>query len=101
VIEGLRALKESCEVTVRTDSQYLRNGIEKWIHKWKSENWLRKVKGQGKQPVKNQDLWEELDRLQERHEVHWTWVKGHGDDIDNNRCDRSANQAARSQCKTL
>lgn len=93
-IEGFRALKEPCSVTVKTDSQYLRDGITKWIQNWKSNNWLHKVKHQGKQPVKNRDLWEEIDRLTEIHEVTWIWVKGHSTDPDNNRCDSLANDAA-------
>ena len=60
----------------------------------KSNNWLHKVKHQGKQPVKNRDLWEEIDRLTEIHEVTWIWVKGHSTDPDNNRCDSLANDAA-------
>jgi len=100
VIEGLRALKEDCAITVRTDSQYLRDGITKWIHNWKAHDWLHKVKGQGKQPVKNRDLWEELDRMVEHHEVTWVWVKGHSTDSENNRCDSLANDAAKRQLKS-
>lgn len=96
VIEGLRALKEDCSITVRTDSQYLRDGITKWIHNWKANDWLHKVKGEGKQPVKNRDLWEEIDGLAQRHEITWMWVKGHATDEDNNRCDSLANDAAKS-----
>jgi ribonuclease HI len=95
VIEGLRAVKESCSITVRTDSQYLRDGMTKWIHRWKANAWQRQVKGEGQQPVKNRDLWEELDRLAQNHEITWLWVKGHSSDEDNNRCDDLANQAAR------
>jgi ribonuclease HI len=68
-IEGFRALKEPCAVTVRTDSEYLKNGMTKWITGWKANDWLHKVKGQGKQPIKSRDLWEELDQLVEGHEV--------------------------------
>jgi ribonuclease HI len=95
VIEGLRAVKESCSITVRTDSQYLRDGMTKWIHKWKANHWERQVKGEGQQPVKNRDLWEELDLLTQNHEITWLWVKGHASDEDNNRCDDLANRAAR------
>ena len=95
VIEGLRALKQSCSITVRTDSRYVRDGITKWVHNWKANAWQRHVKGEGKQPVKNRDLWEELDLLTENHEITWLWVKGHSTDEDNNRCDDLANQAAR------
>ena len=100
-IEGFRALKEPCSVTVRTDAQYLTNGITKWIHDWKSNDWTHKVERQGKQPVKNRDLWEELDRLQQTHEVNWQWVEGHARDADNNRCDFLAQQAARSWARKL
>jgi ribonuclease HI len=101
VIEGLRALKEPCAVTVRTDSQYLKNGITDWIHRWKSQAWLHKVKGQGKQPVKNRDLWEEMERQAQRHELRWEWVRGHAADQDNNRCDFLANSAARAVSNQL
>jgi len=94
-IEGIKRLKEPCEVTVRTDSSYLKDGITLWIHKWKTQGWIHKVKRMGKQPVKNRDLWEELDELQTNHKVQWEWTKGHADDADNNRCDALANAAAK------
>jgi ribonuclease HI len=100
VIEGFRALKEGCSITVRTDSQYLRDGITKWIHNWKAHDWIHKVKGEGKQPVKNRDLWEEIDRLVAQHDVTWVWVKGHSTDSDNNRCDALANDAAKGQLRS-
>jgi ribonuclease HI len=90
VIEG----REPCEVLVRTDSQYLRDGITAWIYKWKANGWMHKVKREGKQPVRNRDLWEEIDQLQQKHRVEWVWVKGHAEDVDNNRCDALANLAA-------
>lgn len=93
-IEGLRALKESCSVTVRTDSRYLCDGITKWICDWRAKDWQHRVKGEGWQPVKNRDLWEELDNLAQQHEVIWTWVRGHSSDADNERCDFLANRAA-------
>jgi len=92
-IEGLRALKESCEVEVVTDSEYLKNGITKWIHGWKRNGW----KTSAKKPVVNQDLWTELDRLVSSHKVEWTWTKGHASHEDNNRADELATQAARQQ----
>jgi ribonuclease HI len=95
VIEGLSALREPCRVTVRTDSQYLMNGITKWIHGWKKNGWVHHVRGIGKQPVKNQVLWEGLDDITHKHEVTWEWVKGHSTDRDNIRCDRLATRAAR------
>jgi ribonuclease HI len=95
VIEGLSALREPCRVTVRTDSQYLMYGITKWIDSWKRNGWVHHVRGIGKQPVKNQVLWEGLDEITHKHEVNWEWVKGHSTDPDNIRCDRLATRAAR------
>jgi len=96
VIEGLKALNEPCAVVIRTDSKYVQDGMTKWIHNWKRNGWVRKENGKpGTAPIKNRELWEELDRLHQRHEIRWQWVKGHAADEDNNRCDALANQAAR------
>jgi ribonuclease HI len=92
-MEGLRALKEPCDVEVVTDSQYVKNGITQWIHGWKRNGW----KTASKKPVVNQDLWTELDHLASKHKLHWTWTKGHADHDDNNRCDELATRAAREQ----
>jgi len=92
-IEGLRALKETCEIEVVTDSEYVKNGITTWIHGWKRNGW----KTASKKPVVNQDLWMELDDLASQHKIRWTWTKGHADHEDNNRCDELATQAAREQ----
>lgn len=92
-IEGLRALKERCEVEVVTDSEYVKNGITTWIHGWKRNGW----KTASKKPVVNQDLWMELDGLVNEHKMTWTWTKGHADHEDNNRCDELATKAARDQ----
>lgn len=92
-IEGLRAIKETCEIEVVTDSEYVKNGITTWIHGWKRNGW----KTASKKPVVNQDLWMELDELASRHKIRWTWTKGHADHEDNNRCDELATQAARDQ----
>jgi ribonuclease HI len=92
-IEGLKLLKEPCEVQVTTDSEYVLKGITQWIAAWKRNNW----KSASKQPVKNQDLWQELDEQVNRHRVKWTWTKGHADHPDNNRCDELAVQAAKTQ----
>jgi ribonuclease HI len=92
-IEGLRALKETCEVEVVTDSEYLKNGITQWIHGWKRNGW----KTSAKKPVVNQDLWTELDQLVSKHAVQWTWTKGHALHEDNNRADELATRAAREQ----
>jgi len=95
-IEGLRAIKEPCEVEVVTDSEYLKNGITTWIHNWKRRNWLTSEK----KPVVNQDLWQELDEQVERHKTTWTWTKGHASDQDNNRADDLATRAAREQIRS-
>jgi ribonuclease HI len=92
-IEGLRALREPCEVEVVTDSEYLKNGITTWIKSWKRNGW----KTAAKKPVVNQDLWMTLDDLVAKHMMHWTWTKGHADHPDNNRCDELATRAAREQ----
>ncbi len=92
-MEGLRVLKEPCEVEVVTDSQYVKNGITQWIHGWKRNGW----KTAAKKPVVNQDLWTELDQLASKHKLEWTWTKGHADHDDNNRCDELATRAAREQ----
>ncbi len=92
-IEGLRALKEPCEVEVVTDSEYVKNGITQWIHGWKRNGW----KTASKKPVVNQDLWQELDALTSKHRITWTWTKGHASHEDNNRCDELAVEAALKQ----
>jgi ribonuclease HI len=92
-IEGLRALKEDCEVEVVTDSEYLKNGITTWIHGWKRKGWTTAAK----KPVVNQDLWKDLDEQVSRHKTQWSWTKGHASHADNNRCDELASAAAREQ----
>ena len=92
-IQGLRALKEPCEVEIVTDSEYVKNGITEWIHDWKRKNWLKS----DKKPVRNSDLWRELDAEVSRHKTHWVWTRGHAFHDDNNRADELANMAAREQ----
>ena len=92
-IEGLRALNQSCEVEVITDSEYVKNGITQWIHGWKRKGWLTSAK----KPVMNSDLWRELDEEVSRHKTTWTWTKGHAAHDDNNRADELAAMAAREQ----
>jgi ribonuclease HI len=92
-IEGLKRLKEPCSVEIITDSEYLKNGITKWIQGWKRNGWMSREK----QPVKNQDLWKALDELVNAHKVQWKWTKGHASHEDNNRCDELATRAAREQ----
>lgn len=92
-IEGLRALKEPCEVEIVTDSEYLKNGITEWIHRWKRKGWITSAR----KPVINSDLWKDLDELNAAHQTVWTWTKGHASHADNNRCDELATRAAREQ----
>jgi ribonuclease HI len=92
-IEGLKALKEPCEVEIVTDSEYVKNGITTWIHNWKRRNWMTT----DKKPVVNQDLWQELDALVAKHNTRWEWTKGHASHEDNNRCDELASAAASGQ----
>ena len=92
VLEGLKALREPCSVTVEIDSQYVRNGITRWVHAWKQRGW-KTVSGD---PVKNRDLWEQLDFAVSRHKIRWVWVKGHAGHADNMRCDQLARAAAKS-----
>jgi len=96
-VQGLRALKEPCQVEVTTDSEYLKRGITEWIRRWKNNGW----KTLNKQPVANQDLWRELDALVSRHKTKWHWTKGHASHADNNRCDELAALAAREQCSSV
>ncbi len=88
-IQGLEALTRSCEVVLTTDSQYVRQGITLWIHNWKGNNW----KTANKKPVKNQELWQRLDKAASQHTVEWNWVKGHSGHIENERVDALANEA--------
>ena len=88
VIRGLDALTRSSEVCVTTDSQYVKNGITQWIHNWKRNGW----KTAAKKPVKNVDLWQQLDQAVARHRVHWEWVKGHAGHPENERADALANR---------
>jgi ribonuclease HI len=85
-IESLAALKRDVPVHLHTDSEYLRNGITKWIHGWKRNGW----RSADKKPVKNVDLWQRLDALTARHHVEWHWVRGHADDAMNERADALA-----------
>jgi len=98
VIEGLRALKEHCEVVVVTDSQYVKNGVTEWLPHWKVSGWRKKTKGKdGSKTVLNQDLWRELDEIARQHTISWEWVKGHARHTENIRCDQLALTAARQQ----
>ena len=87
-IEALDRLSRRCRVRIFTDSTYVRNGIQSWLMNWKRNNW----KTAAKKPVKNRDLWEQLDQLSARHDIEWRWVKGHAGDPGNERADRLANR---------
>ena len=86
-IEALQALRESCQVELTTDSTYVKDGITRWLQKWK----INGGKTAAKKPVKNQDLWEQLEVQTARHVVQWLWVKGHSGHPGNERADALAN----------
>ena len=88
-IAGLRALKRRCAVRLYTDSKYVMQGITVWLPNWKARGWRTAAR----QPVKNQDLWEQLDRAAAAQDVKWHWVKGHSGESGNERADLLANQA--------
>jgi ribonuclease HI len=87
-IMGLESLKRKCKVHLTTDSQYVRLGITEWINNWKKKGW----KNASRQPVKNADLWQRLDRIAAEHEVEWHWIKGHSGHEENERADALANR---------
>ncbi|HEY7672894.1 MAG TPA: ribonuclease HI [Gammaproteobacteria bacterium] len=87
-IRALEALREPCRVDLYTDSVYVRSGITEWLPNWRARGW----RTAGRKPVKNQDLWEALAALTERHAVSWHWVKGHAGHPENERADALANQ---------
>ena len=87
VIEGLRALRRPCRVTLHVDSTYVMNGLTKWLPGWKRNGWLTGEK----KPVKNKELWQALEEQVQRHHVTWVWVKGHAGDPGNERADALAN----------
>ena len=87
-ISALEALKRPCLVDLHTDSQYLRDGIMKWIHGWKRNGW----RTADKKPVKNIDLWQRLDAALAQHRINWHWVKGHAGHAENERADELARE---------
>jgi len=87
-IQALNSLKRSCKVNLTTDSQYVRKGILEWMEAWKKRGW----KTAARKPVKNQDLWEQLDKSTQRHEIDWHWVKGHAGHEGNELADSLANR---------
>ena len=92
-IEALSALKRPCAVELFTDSEYLRQGIQSWLPRWKTRG-FRTVNGQ---PVKNKDLWEKLEQAASRHQVHWKWIRGHAGNPMNELCDQLAKEALESR----
>lgn len=88
-IEALESLKRPSRVSLTTDSQYLRQGVQQWMANWKRNGWRTSQK----QAVKNRDLWERLDVLAARHDVTWHWVKGHSGHPENEIADSEANAA--------
>jgi ribonuclease HI len=92
VIRALEALKGPCQIEVYTDSQYVQKGISEWLPDWKRRGW----RTADKKPVKNLDLWQELDRLAREHRIAWHWVKGHAGHPENERADALANRGVES-----
>ena len=88
VIESLAALKKPSQVVLTTDSQYVRKGITEWIEGWKRKQWQTAAK----KPVKNVDLWKQIDELASTHSIEWRWVKGHSGHAENERVDDLANR---------
>lgn len=88
-IEALKSFPEKCSIEIITDSQYVKNGITQWVDGWKKKNW----KTASKKPVKNKELWIELDDLCQLHDVKWSWVRGHCGDYGNEKADELANYA--------
>jgi ribonuclease HI len=88
VIRALEALKKPSHVRLHTDSKYVQQGISSWIHQWKKRGW----RTADKKPVKNEDLWRELDEIAAKHEIEWLWVRGHAGHDGNERADELANR---------
>jgi len=88
-IKALEALTRPCSVVLTTDSEYLRKGITEWLPQWKRRGWLTVAK----QPVKNQDLWQRLEKAIAPHRIQWEWIKGHSGHPENERADALANRA--------
>lgn len=90
VIRALTAARRHTEIEIHTDSQYVKNGMQTWIKNWRKNNW----RTADKKPVKNQDLWQQLDALASTIKIHWVWVRGHNGEELNERCDELARAAA-------
>ena len=96
VIRALEALKRSCQLKIYTDSVYVQKGMTEWIVGWKARGWLTS----DKKPVKNDDLWQQLDGLAQTHEIEWIWVKGHAGHEGNERADALANEGVAQVLQT-
>ena len=92
VIRALEALKKPSHVRLHTDSKYVQQGISSWIHQWKKRGW----RTADRKPVKNEDLWRELDELAGKHRIEWLWVRGHAGHDGNERADELANRGCAS-----
>lgn len=88
VIQALESLKRPCHVVLTVDSRYVRDGVERWMPRWKRNGWMTAER----KPVKNQDLWQRLDLALSGHHVDWRWIKGHSGHAENERADQLANQ---------
>jgi ribonuclease HI len=91
-IMALKEVNTNSEITIYTDSTYVKNGITEWVIKWKENGW----KNSNKEPVKNKDLWEKLDNLCEQNTINWKWIKGHASNKYNNLADELATKAIKS-----
>ena len=91
-VKALKKIPKGSNVQIFTDSKYVKSGITEWIHNWKKNGW----KTASKQPVKNKDLWTELDQMSNEFQIKWSWVKGHSTDVLNNEVDLIAREAANS-----
>ena len=87
-IQALEVLNQSCTIKLHSDSKYVLQGITEWMENWKKRGW----KTAAKKPVKNEDLWRRLDTAMQRHDVDWTWVKGHSGNVGNEKADQLANK---------
>lgn len=88
-IKAIEAVTEQCEIELWTDSQYVQKGITEWLPNWKARNW----RTANRKPVKNADLWQQLEQAIATHQVSWHWVRGHAGHVDNERVDALANRA--------
>ena len=89
VIEGIKSIEKNANIEITTDSKYVKNGINLWINNWKKNDW----KTSSKKPVKNKELWLDLDKLVQNYNIEWKWVKGHSGHPGNERADELANAA--------